>query len=120
MYITTFTLPTNRELIASFSSLIPVINSSSSSLTLTIFANGKNSNIASLHFSGDSHKGNLMLGSKLTIQLLFLANSIAFLCAFFIGASIKLTEQKCNISPGLKSSSTISSSAKSISALGFL
>ena len=67
------------------------MNSNSSSLILTILANGKNSKIASLQASGVSHNGNLTFGSKLIKQLFLLANSIAFLWASFIGASIKLT-----------------------------
>ena len=96
------------------------MNSNSSSLILTILANGKNSKIASLQASGVSHNGNLTFGSKLIKQLFLLANYIAFLWASFIGASIKLTEQKCNIPPCANTSSSISSAFNNISALGFL
>ena len=77
--MTTSTFPTNNDFKASCSSLIPVINSNSSSLILTIFDDGKNSKIASRHAFGDSHNGKRTLGSKLMIPLCFVAYSIAFL-----------------------------------------
>jgi len=95
--ITIFTLPLNSTSLASSILLNPVINSNSSSDILTICAKGKNSSIAFLHSSSLFHNGNLTFGSKLIILLLSIAQSIAFLCASFIGQSIKSTEQKCKL-----------------------
>ena len=69
VYIIISTSPWNRKSKASFSSDIPVINSNSSSLILTMFENDKISKIAFLQASGVSHNGNLTLGSKKNLFL---------------------------------------------------
>src|SRR5690554_2117594 len=112
--IIALTLPINKLFIFSFSFKI---NDNSSSDNLIISAYGKNSLIVLLQFSGLSHSGNLIFKSKLIIPFLSLTILMAFLCAYLIGASIKLTEQKCSIS-SLNQSVLTCSCLNNISALG--
>ena len=104
--------------IPSASESMPVMKANSSSLIFRMSAYGRNSWIVCFSISGSGQRFKRTFGSKTIVPPACCIFSKAARCAYFTGASIRSTEQKCRISAAVKTSSFSSSLFNNISALG--